>query len=439
MTMVRYGNTIHTGLLGRGAFFARSSAITGRRSFWVICVIVLPIVASARVATSGYESVFAIDEEDGTLETSELIHKYGYPNERHEVITDDGYVLALTRIPPRDKSTNHSLPKLLVHGLFATSADFLIIGPNNSLAYLLADQGHDVWLADLRGNRYSRRHTKLSSDSRAYWDFSLHEMGYYDLPAMIDHILHETGTRRLHYIGFSQGAALFFVMASSRPEYNEKIARMYALSPAVYVEHIRSPIFRWLIENSPAVKCFLDTMGLWQVLPYNKAQYALQKAFCPVRIARNVCVQLIEQLVGPNPNGTDRLALHVISGHNPSGASSKQLLHFVQLSRAGRFQQLDYGGKEQNLVAYGREDPPSYNLSAVTAPVMMFYGLNDWMVDQANVVRLAGELPNLVSITEVEDKNFNHLDFVTAKRVRALVYDKLLHELYERSHEVNRV
>ncbi|XP_053666775.1 lipase 3-like [Anopheles marshallii] len=439
MTVVRYGNTIHTGLLGRGAFFGRSSRTTTQRWFWVICVIVLPIVASTRDATAGYESVFAIDEEDGMLETSELIHKYGYPIERHEVITADGYVLALTRIPSKDKPTNHSLPTLLVHGLFASSADFLIIGPKNSLAYLLADQGHDVWLVDMRGNRYSRRHTKLPSDSRAYWDFTWHEMGYYDLPATIDHILHETGTRRLHYIGVSQGTTVFFVMASSRPEYNEKIVRMHALSPAVYVEHVRSPILRWLAENSLAVKCFLDTMGLWQVLPHNEAQYALQRTLCPARIARSVCVRVMEQLVGPNPNGTDRLAQHVIAGHNPSGTSSKQLLHFAQLNHAGRFQQFDYGGKEQNLAVYGREDPPSYNLSAVTAPVVLFYGLNDWVVDPANVVRLAAELPNLSSMTTVEDKNFNHLDFVTAKRVRALVYDRILQELGELSQEVNRV
>uniref|UniRef100_A0A182W0D0 Lipase 3 n=1 Tax=Anopheles minimus TaxID=112268 RepID=A0A182W0D0_9DIPT len=430
MTVVRYGNKIHNCAMGLGAFFAVGPSATGR---WisVLCVIVLPMMASAFVTIGGYESVFAIDEEDGTLEATELIQKYGYPIERHEVITADGYVLALTRIPPKDKPTNHSLPMLLVHGLFASSADFLIIGPNNSLAYLLADEGYDVWLVDLRGNRYSRRHTKLRSDSRAYWDYSWHEMGYYDVPATIDHVLHVTGTRRLHYIGYSQGTTVFFVMASSRPEYNDKIVRMYALSPAVYAEHIQSPIFRWLAENSAAVKCFLDTLGLWQVVPHSKAQYALQRALCPARLRRSFCVRLVEQLVGPNPNGTDRLAQHVIGGHNPSGASSKQLLHFAQLNRYGRFQQFDYGQKEQNLAAYGQETPPIYNLSAVTAPVVIFYGLNDWMIHPDNVVRLAAELPNLVSMSAVEDQNFNHLDFMTAKRVRALVYDKILLELQQ--------
>uniref|UniRef100_A0A182N6M1 Lipase 3 n=1 Tax=Anopheles dirus TaxID=7168 RepID=A0A182N6M1_9DIPT len=395
----------------------------------LVCATFVPLATGTRASFGGYESVFAIDEEDGVLETPELIRKYGYPVERHEVTTTDGYVLALTRIPPVRRPDAPSLPVLLAHGLFASSADFLIIGPNNSLAYLLADRGRDVWLVDLRGNRYSQRHTHLPSNAEAYWDFSWHEMGYYDLPAAIDRVLLVTGARRLHYIGYSQGTTVFFVMASTRPDYNAKIARMYALSPAVYVQHVRSPIFRWLAENSRTVKRFLDGLGLWQVLPHNRAQYTLQRTLCPPQSTRSVCVKIVEQLVGPNPNGTDPLAQHVVAGHNPSGASSKQLLHFAQLNRYGRFQQFAYERVEQNLARYGAEQPPAYNLSAVTVPIVIFYGLNDWMIDPVNVVRVAGELPNLVSLTAVEDRNFNHLDFIVAKRVRALVYDKLLDDL----------
>ncbi|XP_053675061.1 lipase 1-like [Anopheles nili] len=363
------------------------------------------------------------------LETPELIQKYGYPLERHEVTSEDGYVLALTRIAASTEQTEHSMPLLLVHGMFASSADFLIAGPNNSLAYLLADEGHDVWLVDMRGNRYSRRHTRFSTDSPEYWNYSWHEMGYYDLPAVIDYILQVTTARRLHYIGHSQGTTVFFVLTATRPEYNEKIVRMYALSPAVYARHIRSPIFRWLAENAPAIKKFLDSAGVVQVLPHNPDQYVLQKAICPACVPRSICSLFVEQLVGPNPNGTDKLAQHVIAGHNPSGASSKQLLHLSQLCRAGSFQQLAYQGKEQNLAVYGREEPPAYNLTAITTPIVMFYALNDWIIDPRNVIRLAEELPALVSVNVVEDRNFNHLDFMIAKRVRSLVYDKILDDI----------
>lgn len=63
-------------------------------------------------------------------------------------------------------------------------------------------------------------------------------MGMYDLPAMIDYILYETGQKQLFYIGFSQGTTQFWVLMSLRPEYNKKIKLMSALAPVAYTGHI---------------------------------------------------------------------------------------------------------------------------------------------------------------------------------------------------------
>lgn len=68
--------------------------------------------------------------------------------------------------------------------------------------------------------------------------FSWHEMGMYDLPAMIDYILYQTGQQQLFYIGFSQGTTQFWVLMSLRPEYNKKIKLMSALAPVAYTGHI---------------------------------------------------------------------------------------------------------------------------------------------------------------------------------------------------------
>ena len=44
----------------------------------------------------------------------------------------------------------------------------------------------------------------LTDEDESFWDFSWHEIGYYDLPAMINHILNTTKNDKLHYVGHSQ-------------------------------------------------------------------------------------------------------------------------------------------------------------------------------------------------------------------------------------------
>lgn len=46
----------------------------------------------------------------------------------------------------------------------------------------------------------------------------------------------------------------------------------------------------------------------------------------------------------------------------------------------GRFEKFDYG-PEKNMVVYGSEIPPEYDLKKVTAPVALYYGKNDLLVD----------------------------------------------------------
>ena len=40
-----------------------------------------------------------------------------------------------------------------------------------SLAYILADSGFDVWLGNVRGNDYSRRHLKHTPNQSIFWNW----------------------------------------------------------------------------------------------------------------------------------------------------------------------------------------------------------------------------------------------------------------------------
>jgi lysosomal acid lipase/cholesteryl ester hydrolase len=132
----------------------------------------------------------------------------GYPVEQHNVITKDGYILSVQRIPHGIKSGPSHSPKpviFLQHGLLDASSTWVNNYPNESLAFILADQGYDVWLGNVRGNRYSSGHTKHSRNSDSYWRFSYDEMALIDLPAMLEYALEKNGNIQLEaYIGHSQ-------------------------------------------------------------------------------------------------------------------------------------------------------------------------------------------------------------------------------------------
>lgn len=100
---------------------------------------------------------------------------YNYPVETHEVTTDDGYILALHRIPHglnnADEADKPAV--LLVPGLLCTGAFYLLNGERASLGFWLAEQGYDVWIASYRGTTISRKHLTLDpdSDKSSYWDY----------------------------------------------------------------------------------------------------------------------------------------------------------------------------------------------------------------------------------------------------------------------------
>lgn len=187
--------------------------------------------------------------------TEQLVKRMGLPVEKHRAVTSDGYVLTMFRIPANN---TNSPVAFLQHGLIASSADWVILGPGKSLAHSLVTAGYDVWMGNFRGNTISRKHVSLDPAQPQFWDFSWHEIGLYDLPAMIDYVLKKTGQKTLHYVGHSQGTTAFFVMASMKPEYNSKILSMQALAPIAFMGQMKSPFIRAIAPFSTQIEVSLQ-------------------------------------------------------------------------------------------------------------------------------------------------------------------------------------
>lgn len=367
----------------------------------------LAVIVDTVISSSSLMTISLPLPEDAILNFTELGQKYGHKVEEHSVVTEDGYILTVFRIPSKRKT-----PVMLMHGTTDTSDTFIIRG-NRSLAISLANEGYDVWAVNGRGNYYSRRHVTLDPDTDPeFWNFTFHERGYYDLAAAIDYILKVTEENGLLSIGHSQGSTNNFVLLSSRPEYNDKIKLFTALAPIAFLDNL-VPLITLVAEYGPLLNDLVSLLPLKLDEIGAPWQRNIVKVLCNQGIMSYFLCVLIGMFPG-NGYDTKRLEpsfLPTIIGHAPSGDSRKGILHHNQAILSKRFARYDYG-PEKNMNLYGDIAPPEYNLKQITAKVALIVGKNDHLSRVKDVEHLRQLLPNVVEYHLMKQKKWNHLDFV---------------------------
>ncbi|XP_013144241.1 PREDICTED: lipase 1-like [Papilio polytes] len=311
-----------------------------------------------------------------------------------------------------------------MHGLYDSSDAWILSGPKNGLAYILADNCYDVWVPNTRGNRYSRKHVFLDPDKdMEYWNFSFDELGNFDVPAIIDYILNVTGEMKLFYIGHSQGTTNFFIMASLRPEYNRKIYLSIQLAPIAYFKYFNSPILKVIAEFSPLLKTYLDTLGVGELLARRQLIHILIEYIC--QMTPEICGIALGLTTGLVKNTISSNTLSVVSGHLPVGVSAKTLAHFGQLILSKKFNRYDEG-KIGNIKRYGTEKTPEYNVTSITSPVVLICSQNDWVSSLKDANELSSRLGNLVETYVVPNNYWSHNNHLWDKNARKLVFKKIL-------------
>lgn len=362
-------------------------------------------------------------EPTALMSTPQLALLHGRRVESHVVTTKDGYQLTAHRILPAPhippKYPNRTI--ILHHGLFGSSADWILLGPIKSLPYLLSDAGYDVWMANARGNYYSRGHTWKKVDTDEFWKFSWQEMGEFDLPAVIDYIrLIKNNTNsvyeKIDYIGHSMGATALLVLLSSSPLYNQYLRLGILIAPIAYMSNVEGPLKAMTSMASNPPKQLLKLIGTREFVP---------SRIIPKRIASKYCVgphlfccNPLYFITGGIPSTSSWNSSFVarVLYHVPAGASTDTILHYVQLVKSGKFHKF-------NDVYY------EYNLNQITLPIALISSDEDAVATIPDVLRLYFSITNPVDHHIIRAKNFSHTDFVWSLAAPDLVFNKVFEYL----------
>jgi lysosomal acid lipase/cholesteryl ester hydrolase len=306
---------------------------------WVSILLAI-IIVTAHAETqakgflkSGTEELPALNGEEQDLNKpfSDICRDKGYAFETHRVLTDDGYILNTFRIPGKKGETKdeaiaqHKPVIFLQHGILDSADTWIMHFEDRAPAFMLANQGYDVWLGNSRGTKHSREHQTLDPDGRedrtAYWDFSFEEMAQGDVTANIDYILKVTGKDKLAVMGHSQGTTQMLTrMALHNTWWNSRVHIFVCLAGVARLEHCTSSLIT-TFANEPFVIDSLKKIGINELLPANYLQSLVFSRVC--KAFPFICNFFLQIVSDEDTKLNNQERIGVFMGHYPAGTSVK--------------------------------------------------------------------------------------------------------------------
>nr|XP_018902729.1 PREDICTED: lipase 3-like [Bemisia tabaci] len=364
--------------------------------------------------------------------STQHMKKHGYPGEAHRVITPDGYILTLDRIPHRENSTSDRMPLILLHGMVGNAMQYLIAGPRSGLGYICADAGFDVWLVNYRGTMLSREHVNKLKP-KEYWDFSFTEHGIYDTLTAIDYVLEQTNKPRVHILGYSMGASAILIGVTERPEYNEKIQSAILMAPTTSMQHASTPL-KLIAPYVNSIQRYLQELHFYFMPMFNlDILRVFNRRICTLpNFGASLCRQFLSVFEGFQIPFKTSL-MHKLYDIYPDYFSSKTVLHYFQHLKSGKYCKYDYGS-QKNLQIYNSTSPPEFDLSKVNTSIMIVCSKTDGFSSIVDNYWLKSRLPRDITLHEVRTPSiFGHLSFTLDTKIDTLVYKHIVKFLYDTS------
>ncbi|CAO2585239.1 Lysosomal acid lipase/cholesteryl ester hydrolase [Lemmus lemmus] len=401
-------------VLSAGCFKRRKMQLLG-----MVAYLILVILFSG----GPMGSVSAMNRE-AYMNVTEIITYWGYKSEEHVVQTEDGYILSLHRIPHGRNNHSDEGPRPVVylqHGFLADSSNWVTNIDKNSLGFILADAGFDVWMGNSRGNTWSRKHKTLSVSQDEFWAFSFDQMAKYDLPASINYILNKTGQEQVYYLGHSQGTTIGFIAFSQMPELAKKIKMFFALAPVMSLNFAKGPVVK--LGKLPDI--LVEVLGLHSPSFFSE-KLVTEKLVtgCESTVFSVCAIAGIYILYIYTHTFIFQSRVDVYTAHSPAGTSVQNVLHWGQVVKHRKCQAFDWGSKSNNYFQYNQIYPPVYDMKDMTVPTAVWSGGHDWLADTRDVNILLIQLPKLVYHKHIPE--WEHLDFLWGLDAPWMMYDEIV-------------
>ena len=352
---------------------------------------------SRQKKTETHDNVKIQEElKEEKMSFDELVTSKGYPLEIHYCTTEDGFILKVFRIPGGKGEKSHKLKQkqsvLIMHGIYDSSDCWVCNSEDKCIPFILANLGYDVWLGNSRGNKHSRYHKIYHPDAPEFWDYSFHEMGKYDLPSMLNHIIAiNTWSTKLIYIGHSQGTSQLLSAMSYNNDYlKTKIKLFIALGPVAKIQHMTSKLLK--LMRAFRIDKLLSNLKFNEILYSDDKLQKMQTWLTPKMPSLTAfAMNLLMDVNSGTSNNSSRMSVYM--SHLPGGGSMKAVAHFVQLYRSHKFEYFDYG-KENNIKTYGQPEPPIYDLKGNSGdiPTCLIYGTEDKISNQKDTEWIRDQL-----------------------------------------------